>query len=371
MRRWNATRRTVAAAMVACLLSFTLAQAKKPDNPGGEGGGGGGGGLVNPAYVVMDGDNISRLKLLSFDGLEDQEIVKAKAFRGMQAPTWSPDGQWIAYKKGEDDGRSLRMIHPDGSGEQTIYFENGPILEQIHGMQWVPGEVNRIIYCVPTSGSVYSISTQDPFPTPRLILSNSYWLSGVTLSPDLKPEIFGYQGAMAFVGPRGGVFGEPNLLSVAFVEDGEEGLEVDLSSLVQATTLTDGVATPAWSHDGLEIAFLYYNTTYPDAGNSLEVMPVNVGETEINLLEDDARTIYDSSLVDVYGSDHSVVHRPSWSPDDSMIGFCATVGIEPGGGRSYDLFVATSDGSGAVNVTNGSMRPKYMDWKPTWIPDVN
>jgi Tol biopolymer transport system component len=193
----------------------------------------------------------------------------------------------------------------------------------------------------------------------------------VTLSPDLKPEILGYQGAMAFVGPRDKVFGEPNLLSVAFVEDGAEGLEVDLSSLVQATTLTDGVATPAWSHDGLEIAFLYYNTTYPDAGNSLEVIPVEMRGMEIILHEDEVRMVYDSSLVDVYGSDHSVVHRPSWSPDDSWIGFCATVGIEPGGGRSYDLFVATSDGSCAVNVTNGSMRPKYMDWNPTWMPDGN
>jgi hypothetical protein len=313
----------------------------------------------------MDGDNISRLKLLSFDGLEDQEIVKARAFHGMKSPTWSPDGQWIAYKKGEDDGRSLRMIHPDGSGERLVYFENGPLLEPIHGMQWVPGEVDRIIYCAPIDSSVYSISTLAPVPTPRLILPNPYWLGGATLSPDLEPEA-GYQGAMAFVGPRDLTFGEPPRLSVVLVEDGAEGLEVDLSSLVQAATLPDGAATPAWSHGGSEIAFLYHNTTYPDAGNSLKVIPVFVGATEITLFEEHVRTVYDSSLVQEYGTTHAVVHRPSWSPDDSLIGFCATVGIEPGGGRSYDLFIAASDGTGSVNVTLGLRRPTYMDWNPNF-----
>ena len=127
-----------------CLMTLNLSETKKPANPGVDDMG-----LVNPAYIIMDGDNISRLKLLSFDGLEEQEIVKARAFQGMKAPTFSPDGQWVADKKGEDDRRSLQMIRPDGSGERIIYFENGPLLEPIHGMQWVPGEVDRIIYCAP------------------------------------------------------------------------------------------------------------------------------------------------------------------------------------------------------------------------------
>lgn len=40
MKRWKVTRRIPLIAMAACLLCFTLAQAKKPDNPGGGGGGG-------------------------------------------------------------------------------------------------------------------------------------------------------------------------------------------------------------------------------------------------------------------------------------------------------------------------------------------
>jgi len=39
MRRWKVTQGIVAAAMTACLLCFGLAEAKKPDNPGGGGGG--------------------------------------------------------------------------------------------------------------------------------------------------------------------------------------------------------------------------------------------------------------------------------------------------------------------------------------------
>jgi hypothetical protein len=53
---------------------------------------------------------------------------------------------------------------------------------------------------------------------------------------------------------------------------------------------------------------------------------------------------------------------PSWSPDDSQIGFCAAVGIKPGGGRAHDLFRAYSDGTGATNVTLGLRQTSYVDW---------
>ncbi len=90
----------------------------------------------------------------------------------------------------------------------------------------------------------------------------------------------------------------------------------------------------------------------------------------ITLLENAARTIYDSALVDWYGPYHAVVHRPCWSPDDSLIGFCAQVGVEPDGSKPFDLFRAQSDGAGVVNVTNGSMRAIFVDWNPNWTFDL-
>jgi hypothetical protein len=179
----------------------------------------------------------------------------------------------------------------------------------------------------------------------------------------LEPAVSGYQGALAFVGPT-------NLLSIVLAEDGEQGLEINPLSLVEATTLDEGVSTLSWSHDGLEIAFLYRTRTYPAAGNSLEVIPVDVVEGTITMREDQVRTIYDSSLVLAYGLEHAVIHRPSWSPDNLRIGFCAAVGIKPGGGRAFDLFWAYSDGTGATNVTQGSPQTPYVDWNPNWSSEL-
>lgn len=310
----------------------------------------------------MDGDNLSRLKLLSFDGLSEQQIIKAKAFRGMKAPAWSPDGNWIAYTKGEGDGKSLRLIRPDGTGERLIYYFVGgepgnP--DSTMGLHWVPSETDRIVWTAWDS-QVYVISTLDPNPTPRSILSGTW--QGVTLSPDLEPGE-GYQGAMAFI--------DSGFLTVARAEDQAGlGLHVDLSSSVVAGSLTDGTAFPSWSHDGLEIAFLYRNFSIPDFGNSLDVMPVLVDSTGITLSEYDVRTIYDSALEDAYGPYHAVYHRPAWSPDDSLVGFCAQVGGEPDGSKAFDLLRVNADGSGLVNVTNGSMRPIFMDWNPNWEFDL-
>ena len=262
------------AGLTLALLCFTPIQAKKPDKPGGGGGGNGGGGgggsePFNPAWVVIDD---GQLKLMSSNGVDMQSIGKGKTFRRLSAPAWSPDGNWIAYIKAPD----ILMVRPDGSDNRLLAAfatDDDRLPVSAYGLQWVPGEVDRIIYRGRDS-DVYALSTVTPGPPQAVGVSNS----GASLGPDLAPGLPGYQGALAFSDWTTGQ------IVVAYAEDGEFGLEVDLASAV-ATSMPG--RSPAWSHDGLEIAFV-------DGGRndwSLRVLPVEVDAAGIELFENEIRTL--------------------------------------------------------------------------------
>jgi TolB protein len=47
------------------------------------------------------------------------------------APQWSPDGKWISFTRRAQNGRSIGIIKPDGTGERAL--TNGPADE---GASW-------------------------------------------------------------------------------------------------------------------------------------------------------------------------------------------------------------------------------------------
>jgi Tol biopolymer transport system component len=351
---------SLAAALGLWCLPTTLAKPPKPP-------GGGGGGLVNPGWVFVDSASISTLKLLSSDGLNAQEIVRGKAYRPIRAPAWSSDGNWIAYANYEDGGTSIHVVHPDGSGQKVIcsfVTGDGRAPDGNLALQWVPGEVDRILYAGYDT-NLYVLRTIGANPSPQLLLSAT--ASGATLSPDMDSAP-GYQGALAYVN---GWYTAENrgLMIVVPVVDGASGLEVVSELAAVASSLVEGVELPAWSNDGLEIAFLYHN---PGFGNSLEVLPVLVTPAGITLFESDVRTLYDSGIVTDYGPYHQLYDRPTWAPGNSWIAFVAQVGGEPSGTKAFDLFRVRPDGlSPAVNVTNGTRRPRFADWNPRWNNDID
>ena len=57
-----------------------------------------------------------------------------------RAPSWSPDGIWVAYWRGQGDGLELRAIHPDGTGDRLV--ASGALEDRT--MAWVPWGGNRL-----------------------------------------------------------------------------------------------------------------------------------------------------------------------------------------------------------------------------------
>ena len=142
-------------------------------------------------------------------------------------------------------------------------------------------------------------------------------------------------------------------LIVVRVVDGTSGLEIVPNSAVAASSLAAGPEAPAWSNDGVEIAFLNRS----GFGNALQVLPVFVTSTGITF--GSVRTLYDSGIVTDYGPYHGLANRPTWSPDDSWIAFQVQVGGEPDGTKAFDLFRVPSGGGPVINVTNGAGRATY------------
>ena len=104
--------------------------------------------------------------------------------------------------------------------------------------------------------------------------------------------------------------------------------------------LTDNSAIdeqPAWSPDGLKIAF------QSDMS----------GDIEIHLMNADGENI--EQLTDSPGDDWS----PTWSPDGKKIAFASSRN------GNWDVFTMNADGSGVVQVTASP----EMDWLPAWSPD--
>jgi Tol biopolymer transport system component len=83
-------------------------------------------------------------------------------------------------------------------------------------------------------------------------------------------------------------------------------------------------------------------------------------------------TLLEGSIRTLVHHEQGIDHRPSWSPNDSWIAYCARVGSQSGGGAAFDLFrVRTSGEDAALNITSGSGRPTFADWDPRWIDDID
>jgi len=114
-------------------------------------------------------------------------------------------------------------------------------------------------------------------------------------------------------------------------------IDSDGQNLKRLTSTAAVDEHPAWSPDGLKIAF------QSDMS----------GDIEIHLMDADGGNI--EQLTDSPGDDWS----PTWSPDGTRIAFASSRN------GNWDIFTMNADGSGVKQVTDD----EGMDWLPAWSPD--
>jgi TolB protein len=125
-------------------------------------------------------------------------------------------------------------------------------------------------------------------------------------------------------------------------------MNADGTELVELSARLIDADSPAWSLDGSKIAF-----TGIDSEHGYEIYVVEADGTRRSRLTDEADNGVDGA------------YMPAWSPDGARIAYSANRYNEASQTETQAIFTMGTDGSGRVQVTDGSK----IDEGPVWSPD--
>lgn len=272
-------------------------------------------------YVMnADGSNVSRLT----NNLSDDA-----------SPTWSPDGNHIAFASNEIPASGIYMVNVDDAETATSLYISTDLPSRYGNAVWSPnGE--RIAF-VKTSielspeNAINEILTVNVIglETRRLIDCRQQveGCGGLSWSPDSNNIVFA--GGYCIPWP-GNPYG-------CDLKTGIFRMNADGSGTT--LLLSEGAWSPAWSPDGSRIAFVSSAAT--------------TGSSEVYVMNADGSGI--TRLTNNLAEDRS----PAWSPDGRYIAFSSNLD------GNFDVYIMDSDGSNQINVTNDS-----LGWNltPAWSP---
>jgi serine/threonine protein kinase len=261
-------------------------------------------------FRLMNGQ--VQLVTSSFDGTDVQVI--ARSGPGYHRyPRWSPDGQWIAFQRGDGVRYDIFVIPRTGGEPRQITHDRN----MIRGLAWLPDG----------KGIVYSSSRGNTLPylpvlalwqvplqggAPRQITAADGWYE--------QPDVHASTGFVSATRVRMRF----DIWSFPFDADAAENVR----RAAQLTRQTGRVLTPSASVDGDHIAFL------SDSGGhgNLWVMSNRRGDVRQITFEDDPAI---------------TVGVPVWSPDGRSIAFVSSKGRT---GFEFGVWLVDADGRNLRNV---------------------
>lgn len=281
-----------------------------------------------------------------------------------RAPTWSPDGEALAFVRSRatpgalevDAGSRLHVVAADGTNERRV-TEPGDRVEDLDPLAWSPAGGRLAFRRVTHRGddphrSVEIVHTVPVDGGPATRLTEGYEeLRSLTWSPDGSRLAFVADGAVHLVAPDGThrrhveVEG-PDPAHLAWAPDGQHlafqgGAGSQLFLLAASgdgeprpvTPPPDGVWDYAWSPDGEELAASAEHT-----GDASGLYRIDVASGQETLVAEP----------------RDRVSEPAWSPDGQLLAFKAT---EEGAGvlgldTASDVFLLRPDGSELHQLTS-------------------
>jgi TolB protein len=245
-------------------------------------------GFLDGSLYAMNADGTNRIRL----GCSAEDATMETGF-----PAWSPDGQKIAYLSGPED--KICVINADGTPEArliTLFSGTSEHPTQLRNPVWSP-DGKRIAFergTLPADTSTVSADSSEPASASTEGLTGIYLINvdGTSLR-----KLTSFAGDSSSQGTEGG--------------------------------------GPVWSPDGKKIAFYDYGA-------------INNGA--INVINADGSGRMELCSLSNYPP------QLAWSPDGQRIAFI---------GSASELSVINADGSGRRSLTNTELHEGF----PTWSPD--
>ena len=104
-------------------------------------------------FVSEDSTGAGQLHIANSDGSDPRQLTR-QAGR-YESPAWSPDGSWIAYEHGSEEGWGLYLIRPNGSDMRRI----GPRDVSLFHPSWDPDGLRLAVVTGDEDGWVAAILT--------------------------------------------------------------------------------------------------------------------------------------------------------------------------------------------------------------------